>query len=113
MIVAVDDDDAATVSIGNVWLVDPAATNTLDGTVATAVLLDNVTRAPPVGAAADKVTVPVTSSPPAMDWLDNETDSSVAVALVGEVVDDDPPPQADESKEAVMAACVTSLATRF
>jgi hypothetical protein len=67
VIVAVDDVDAATVSIENVWFVDPAPINTLDGTVATAVLLDSVTRAPPVGAAADKVTVPVTASPPAMD----------------------------------------------
>lgn len=67
VIVAVDDVDAATVSIENVWLVDPAATRTLAGTVATDVLLDKLTRAPPVGAAADKDTVPVTSSPPAMD----------------------------------------------
>jgi hypothetical protein len=110
--VAVDDVDAATVSTENVWLVDPALINTLGGTVATAALLDSVTVAPPVGAAADKVTVPVTARPPAIDGLDNVTDSNVGVTLLGVVVDDDPlPPHADDSKEAVMAATTTSLVT--
>lgn len=101
--VAVDDVAAATVSIENVWLVDPAATSTLAGMVATGVLLASETTAPPVGAAADSVTVPVTCSPPAIDWLDNEIDSRTAVELVGEVVDDDAPLHAHERKTVPIA----------
>ena len=46
-------------------LVAPAATVTLAGTVATPVLLfDRLTTAPPVGAAALNVTLPVDEPPP-------------------------------------------------
>ena len=48
----------------NVALVDPAATVTLAGVCAAALLLDNVTIDPPVGAAALSVTVPVELLPP-------------------------------------------------
>ena len=49
----------------NVALVAPAATVTLAGTVATAVLLlPSVTTAPPAGAALLNVTVPVEEAPP-------------------------------------------------
>ena len=49
----------------NVAVVAPAATVTLAGTCAAAVLLlDNVTTAPPVGAALLRVTVPVDEDPP-------------------------------------------------
>ena len=48
----------------NVAVVAPCATVTLAGTVADALLLDSVTRAPPVGAAALSVTVPVELAPP-------------------------------------------------
>ena len=48
-----------------VALVAPAATVTLAGTVATAVLLlDSVTTAPPLGAAPLRVTVPCEELPP-------------------------------------------------
>ena len=55
----------ATVVAVNVALVAPAATVTLAGAVATAVLLlPNVTTAPPAGAAPLNVTVPVEEAPP-------------------------------------------------
>ena len=61
----------------NVALVDPAPTVTLAGTVAAFVLLlDNVTTAPPDGAAAESVAVPVAFALP-------------PVTLVGEIDSDD------------------------
>ena len=53
-----------TVAIVKLALVCPAATVTLAATVAAALLLDNVTTVPPVGAAAVSVTVPVELVPP-------------------------------------------------
>jgi hypothetical protein len=47
--------------------VAPAATVTLPGTVADALLLDKLTAAPPVGAALLSVTVPVEVLPPVTD----------------------------------------------
>ena len=57
---------AATVPVAtvNVALVAPCATVTLAGTVADALPLESVTTAPPVGAAALKVTVPAALAPP-------------------------------------------------
>ena len=48
----------------NVALVDPAATVTLDGTVAELLLLERFTVLPPLGAAPLRVTVPVEEEPP-------------------------------------------------
>jgi len=48
----------------NVALVDPAATVTLDGTVAELLLLERFTVVPPLGAAPLRVTVPVEEEPP-------------------------------------------------
>src|SRR5262249_13100675 len=53
------------VLIVNVAVVAPPATVTLDGTVATALLLDSGTAAPPGSAALVSVTVPVDGFPPA------------------------------------------------
>lgn len=65
--VIVDDAEDVTgwVVTVNVRLVAPAATVTLAGTVAAAVLLlESETALPPAGAAADNVTVPVDDAPP-------------------------------------------------
>jgi hypothetical protein len=64
VIVAVVSDATAVVVTANVAVVAPAATVTLAGTVADALLLERVTTAPPVGAAALSVTVPVELAPP-------------------------------------------------
>src|ERR1700724_3521015 len=56
--------EPATVAIVKLALVCPAATVTLAGTVAAALLRDSVTIVPPVGAAAVRVTVPVELAPP-------------------------------------------------
>jgi hypothetical protein len=60
----------------NVAVVCPAATVTLAGTVAAALLDASVTTRPPAGAAADSVTVPVLDAPPATDVGFNETELS-------------------------------------
>jgi hypothetical protein len=54
----------AVVVIAKVTIVAPCVTDTLVGTVASAVLLDSVTEYPPAGAAAVKVTVPCADEPP-------------------------------------------------
>ena len=64
MVTVVDAATALVLTV-NVALVAPAATVTLDGTVAAAVLLlESVTVAPPAGAAPLNVTVPVEEFPP-------------------------------------------------
>ena len=56
----------------NVALVAPAGTETVPGTVAVEELLASVTVAPPVGATAPNVTVPVDELPPGTDTRDND-----------------------------------------
>jgi hypothetical protein len=75
------------VAVANVALVAPPATVTLVGTVAVEVLLvDSVTCAPPVGAAADNMTVPVELfPPPTLDGL-MAIDDSVGGPAVATVV---------------------------
>ena len=67
----------ARVVIVNVALVDPDGTVTTDGTV-TGSLLVKDTSAPPVGAAALRVTVPVTDCPPTTDCALRDNDDSIA-----------------------------------
>ncbi len=66
----------------NVAVVAPAATVTLAGTVADALLDASVTTRPPAGAADDNVTVPVLDAPPATDVGFNVTELSVAAVIV-------------------------------
>jgi len=64
IVTGVEDETTKVVTV-KVFVVVPAATVTLAGTVATAVLeLERVTTAPPVGAAPLRVTVPVDELPP-------------------------------------------------
>ncbi len=75
--------DAVTVAVltVNVALLAPAATVTLVGTVATAVLLlDKLTTAPPLGASPLSVTVPCEVFPPVT--LVGETPTPVSVSDV-------------------------------
>ena len=65
--------------------VAPARTVTLGGTVAAGLLLDRVMVAPPVGAAAFRVTVPVEAVPPVTLvglTLTPETDGGLTVRVV-------------------------------
>jgi hypothetical protein len=79
----------ALVFTGNVALVDPAATVTLDGTVAEALLLERFTMAPPLGAPPLRVTVPVEEEPPfTLPGLSVTDDSTGGGGTVAE-----PPPQ--------------------
>ena len=73
-----------------VAVVAPAATVTLAGTVADALLDASVTTKPPAGAAADKVTVPVLDTPPATDVGFNVTAVSDAAVIVRLAVWDAP-----------------------
>ena len=83
------DVDAATtdVATANVAVVAPAATVTLAGTVAAdALLLASVTTAPPKGAFADSVTVPVDPVPPTTLVGLSVTEASVAAGGAGVTV---------------------------
>lgn len=70
----------ALVPIANVAVVEPCATVTLAGTVATVLLLDSDTANPPLGAAAVSVTVPCDPFPPTTEDGLTETAESAAVA---------------------------------
>ena len=63
---------AAVVTL-NVAVVLPAATVTVDGTVATTELLLSETTVPPLGAMLESVTVPVTCEPPAIVFGESAT----------------------------------------
>jgi hypothetical protein len=78
---------AATVAvvIANVAVVAPWATVTLAGTEAAALLLERVTAAPPAGAAASSVTVPVAPLTPPTTLVGlKEREVRVAPSTVGD-----------------------------
>jgi hypothetical protein len=77
----VDTDPETTLVVtANVTLFDPAGTVTLRGTD-TGSLPDNDTSAPPAGAAALRVAVPFTNSPPTTLDMSSEIDESTTAAL--------------------------------
>ena len=75
----------------NVALVAPAATVTLDGTVAELLLLERFTVAPPLGAAPVRVTVPVEEEPPFT--LPGLSDTEDSTGDTGPWTGPEPPPQ--------------------
>ena len=81
MIVATDDAVTDVVEIVKVALVAPAATITLAGTAAAALLLESATPNPPAGAAAVNVTFPCAETPPVT--LVGLTDSAESDAAAG------------------------------
>lgn len=73
-----DGPGGADVVMEKVAFVDPAATVTLAGTVATAVMLEErLTTIPPLGAASLRLTVPVEELPPGTDLGFSDTDDKV------------------------------------
>ena len=74
-------------------LVWPAGTTTLDGTLATALLLERNTPAPPVGAAMFRVTVPIEELPPVTELGFSVSPDTVKVAGVPHPPGTPPPPQ--------------------
>ena len=71
------------VLMANVMLLDPAVIVTLAGTVTAVVLLESVMTAPPVGAAAVRVIVPLTAFPPTTEFADTTMlDKAPAVGAV-------------------------------
>jgi len=82
VIVAVVVDATVEVLTVNVADVDPAATVTLDGTVALVVLEVSETVAPPVGALPFNVTVPVEGEPPATVAGETDTPERTAAVIV-------------------------------
>jgi len=77
MVTGVEEVTALVLTV-NVALVAPAATVTLEGTVATPLLLEGCTCAPPVGAVPLSVTVPVEGDPPVTLVGLSATEESVA-----------------------------------
>jgi hypothetical protein len=70
----------------NVTLVLPAGTVIEAGRVARLLLLANITRVPPLGAAPVKVTVPVTDVPPVVVVGASETKESAVVVTAAVIL---------------------------
>jgi hypothetical protein len=86
VIVAVAAVETAVVLIVKLAVLAPAATVTLDGTVAAASSLDSVTDMPPTGATPLNVTVPVEEPPPVTDTGFVFTDTRAGGLIVSEAV---------------------------
>jgi len=95
VIVALVDALTAVVATLNVALVAPAGTVTPAGTVATVLLLDSVTDAPPAGAALVSVAVPCDALPPTtlvgLSAIDDSAGTAGAVCGRNERTDDHAP----------------------
>ena len=74
--------DVFVVAIANVWVVDPAAMVIDEGTLMADVLLVSATPTPPVGAATESVTVPVTVVAPVTAPAERVSPVNAAVVLV-------------------------------
>jgi hypothetical protein len=75
------EDDTGFVLAVKVALCAPAGMVTLDGTLTTAwLLLNSPTTAPPAGAGALNITVPVDVPPPRTDAGENESEKGIEVA---------------------------------
>ena len=81
MVAAAEEVTAVVVTV-NVAVVLPAATITVAGTAAAALLLDKATEIPPLGAALVKVTAPVEDTPPVTLTGLRETEESAAGGAV-------------------------------
>jgi hypothetical protein len=86
LIAAVVVEATAVVFTANVAVVAPAATITLGGTVADALLLESVTAIPPTGAAEFRVTVAVVLLPPVTVVESRVTDKTEGAAIVNVVL---------------------------
>src|SRR3989442_14585133 len=88
-------------------LVPPGETVTLEGTVAAGLLLESVTCAPPAGAGAFSVTVPVEGLPPVTLVGLTASDETIGRAEGG-TVSGAAPPEAPEEAERVASAAVAT-----
>ena len=86
MIVAVVDEDTATVATAKVAVELPAVTVTLSGAFAAELLLDSAIMMPPVGAGPVRVTVPVDGLPPVTVAGFSDTEDSVTGIIVNGAV---------------------------
>ena len=99
----------AVVVIVKLAVVAPAATVTLAGTVAAALLLDMLTASPPVGAALPRVTVPVEEVPPATAVGFTDTDETAGGFTVNAAVCVPPLNVAEMVADAALATAVVVM----
>ena len=112
VITAVVDADTAVVFTRKVAEVDPAATETVAGTVAEVESLDNFTTVPPAGAVPVKVTVPFEEIPPSTLVGERET-LDMASGLIVKAAEADDVPRAALIVAEVTVVTAAVLTTKF